>query len=57
MLDIGLKMSSRHYFYISFYLGPKKEDLSKGYFDAGDHMKFTFPMAYSITIICWGLLQ
>ena len=57
MLDIGLKMSSRHYFYISFYLGPKKEDLSKGYFDVGDHMKFTFPMAYSITIICWGLLQ
>ena len=37
--------------------GPLKEDLSKGYFDAGDHLKFTFPMAFSITMLNWSLLQ
>lgn len=38
-------------------LGPLKENLSKGYFDAGDHVKFTFPMAFSMTLLSWGLLQ
>jgi hypothetical protein len=38
-------------------LGPMKEKLHGGYFDAGDHMKFTFPMAFSMTILSWGVLQ
>nr|CAB3262581.1 uncharacterized protein LOC100180615 [Phallusia mammillata] len=33
------------------------EDLSGGYFDAGDYMKFNFPMAYTTTILAWGILQ
>ena len=23
----------------------------------GDHLKFTFPMAWSVTTLCWGLLE
>ncbi|GAA1770855.1 glycoside hydrolase family 9 protein [Luedemannella helvata] len=29
-------------------------DLSGGYYDAGDHMKFGFPMAAAITTLAWG---
>ena len=30
-------------------------DLSGGYYDAGDHMKFGFPMAASMTLLSWGV--
>jgi hypothetical protein len=29
-------------------------DLSGGYYDAGDHVKFGFPMAASMTMLAWG---
>ncbi len=29
-------------------------DLTGGWFDAGDHVKFGFPMAYSATILAWS---
>jgi endoglucanase len=29
-------------------------DLSGGYFDAGDHIKFTFPLASTLTLLAWG---
>lgn len=29
-------------------------DLRGGWFDAGDHMKFGFPMAASVTMLAWG---
>ncbi|KAF2346545.1 Protein of unknown function DUF4817 [Trinorchestia longiramus] len=32
-------------------------DLTGGYYDAGDHVKFGFPMAYSVTVLSWGLLS
>ncbi|XP_030527371.2 endoglucanase 2-like [Rhodamnia argentea] len=32
-------------------------DLSKGMFDAGDHMKFGFPMAYTATVLSWAILE
>jgi len=32
-------------------------DLSKGWFDAGDHVKFNLPMAYSATMLEWGMLE
>ncbi|GAM29197.1 hypothetical protein SAMD00019534_123730 [Acytostelium subglobosum LB1] len=32
-------------------------DLSKGYFDAGDHVKFSFPMSASMTMLGWGYLE
>jgi endoglucanase len=33
------------------------KDLSGGYFDAGDHVKFNFPMAYSMTMLGWGVQE
>ncbi len=29
-------------------------DLSGGFYDAGDHVKFGLPMAYSLTMLAWG---
>lgn len=36
---------------------PAKLDLSKGMYDAGDHMKFGFPMAYTATVLSWAILE
>ncbi|CAG2180693.1 unnamed protein product, partial [Oppiella nova] len=33
------------------------KDLTGGYFDAGDLVKFGFPMAYTITMLAWGLVD
>lgn len=32
-------------------------DLTGGYYDAGDHVKFGFPMASSTTLLSWGALE
>ncbi len=32
-------------------------DLSGGYYDAGDHVKFAFPMASSMTMLSWGAVE
>ncbi len=32
-------------------------DLSGGYYDAGDHVKFGFPMAASMTMLSWGAVE
>ncbi|XP_076952594.1 endoglucanase 24-like [Bidens hawaiensis] len=32
-------------------------DLSKGLYDAGDHMKFGFPMAFTATVLAWSILE
>ncbi|CAG8655557.1 7159_t:CDS:2 [Cetraspora pellucida] len=32
-------------------------DLSGGYYDAGDYVKFTFPLSWTITTIAWGALE
>ncbi len=32
-------------------------DLSGGYYDAGDHVKFGLPMASSITLLSWGVME
>ncbi len=32
-------------------------DLRGGYYDAGDHVKFGFPMAFSMTMLSWGVEQ
>ncbi len=32
-------------------------DLSKGWFDAGDHVKFNLPMAYSAIMLEWGMIE
>ncbi|EGC36908.1 hypothetical protein DICPUDRAFT_87197 [Dictyostelium purpureum] len=32
-------------------------DLSKGYFDAGDHVKFGFPLSAAMTMLGWGYIH
>ncbi|KAK7072703.1 hypothetical protein SK128_023021 [Halocaridina rubra] len=32
-------------------------DLTGGYYDAGDHVKFGFPMAFTATMLAWGLIE
>lgn len=32
-------------------------DLTGGWYDAGDHVKFGFPMAASTTLLAWGVLE
>ncbi|KAF8410466.1 hypothetical protein HHK36_002995 [Tetracentron sinense] len=32
-------------------------DLSKGMYDAGDHMKFGLPMAFTATVLSWAILE
>ncbi|AAF87112.1 F10A5.13 [Arabidopsis thaliana] len=32
-------------------------DLSKGLYDAGDHIKFGFPMAFTATVLSWSILE
>ena len=34
-----------------------KLDLSKGMYDAGDLMKFGFPMAFTATVLSWAILE
>ncbi|KAJ8305940.1 hypothetical protein KUTeg_016485 [Tegillarca granosa] len=37
--------------------GVNNEDLAGGWYDAGDGVKFNFPMASSTTLLTWGLVQ
>lgn len=32
-------------------------DLSGGWYDAGDHLKFSFTMAWTVATLSWGLLE
>ena len=32
-------------------------DLSKGMYDAGDLVKFGFPMAFTATVLSWSILE
>ncbi|XP_030747548.1 uncharacterized protein LOC115876022 [Sitophilus oryzae] len=36
--------------------GDNGEDLSGGYYDGPDFVKFSFPLAYSITVLSWGVI-
>ncbi|XP_077995024.1 uncharacterized protein LOC144448620 [Glandiceps talaboti] len=38
-------------------VGDNGEDLSGGWFDAGDHIKVSYTMAYSVSILAWGFLE
>ncbi|GFG41057.1 hypothetical protein Cfor_04533 [Coptotermes formosanus] len=37
--------------------GQKGEDLTGGYYDAGGFVKFGFAMAYTATVLAWGLVD
>ncbi|KAD3066550.1 hypothetical protein E3N88_34430 [Mikania micrantha] len=32
-------------------------DLVGGYYDAGDHVKFGLPMAFTVTMVSWGIIE
>ncbi|KAI9323762.1 Six-hairpin glycosidase-like protein [Dichotomocladium elegans] len=32
-------------------------DLLGGYYDAGDYLKFTMPLAHTLTLVAWGVLE
>lgn len=34
-----------------------KGDLVGGYYDAGDNVKFHFPMAYAMTMLSWSVIE
>lgn len=39
-------------------MGPGGEDLSGGYYEAGgSYLKFTFPTAFTITQLSWGVVE
>ncbi|BBM99915.1 endoglucanase [Marchantia polymorpha subsp. ruderalis] len=39
-------------------IGPgQKRDLSGGYYDAGDNIKFTYPTAYTLTVLSWSVIE
>ncbi|XP_070565336.1 endoglucanase A-like isoform X2 [Ptychodera flava] len=37
--------------------GENGEDLSGGYYDAGDHLKLGLPMAWAATVLTWGFIE
>ncbi|PRQ59840.1 putative cellulase [Rosa chinensis] len=34
-----------------------KRDLTGGYYDAGDNVKFNFPMAFTTTMLSWSVIE
>lgn len=34
-----------------------KVDLVGGYYDAGDHVKFGLPMAFTVTMLSWSVIE
>jgi endoglucanase len=32
-------------------------DLTGGYYDAGDNVKYQFPMAFTITLLSWSVME
>jgi hypothetical protein len=37
--------------------GSYGDDLSKGYYEAGNYMKLNFPMCWTITSLAWGMIE
>lgn len=35
----------------------RQVDLTGGYYDAGDNVKFGFPMAFTITTLAWNVVE
>ncbi|KAE8728425.1 Endoglucanase 11 [Hibiscus syriacus] len=35
----------------------QRVDLVGGYYDAGDHVKFGLPMAFTVTMLSWGVIE
>jgi hypothetical protein len=71
MYDYSLALDMSMFFYEAQQSGPladwnrvtwrgdagMSDEVLGGWFDAGDHVKFNVPMAYSVATLCWGLYQ
>ena len=55
-LSVGNEIEWRHSSHLEDR-GEDGEDLSGGYYDAGDSVKFLFPLSSSLTVLSWGGLQ
>lgn len=49
-VDCGIESDER-------MCGMVQVDLSGGYYDAGDNVKYQFPMAFSITMLSWSVIE
>lgn len=43
--------------FISFFIFFLQRDLTGGYYDAGDNIKFGFPMAFTTTLLSWSIID
>ncbi|MDR0920702.1 MAG: glycoside hydrolase family 9 protein [Oscillospiraceae bacterium] len=71
MYDYAVALDMSMFFYEAQQSGPladwnrvtwradagMSDEVLGGWFDAGDHVKFNVPMAYSVATLCWGLYQ
>jgi len=42
---------------ITFSKKFEQVDLVGGYYDAGDNVKFGLPMAFTVTTMCWSIIE
>lgn len=43
--------------HVILYFCTVQVDLVGGYYDAGDHVKFGLPMAFTITMLSWSAIE
>jgi hypothetical protein len=48
---------AEHHFFLCFICLAGQVDLVGGYYDAGDNVKFGLPMAFTVTMMSWGILE
>ena len=53
-LDLGFELYCMGVF--SYWIA-LQVDLTGGYYDAGDNVKFGFPMAFTTTMLSWSVLE
>lgn len=52
-MDIYVLSDLFCFFFFPYY----QVDLVGGYYDAGDNVKFGLPMAFTITMLSWGVIE
>jgi hypothetical protein len=53
--NISLSANNNHYNHFRTLLGRNSVDLSGGFHDAGDHVKFNLPIAYAAVTVAWSV--
>jgi endoglucanase len=60
MVVVCVAECSKDIIYVSVFsliCGGVQVDLVGGYYDAGDNVKFGLPMAFTVTMMSWGILE